>query len=86
MSFLKGDGMLFAWEAYCTAQEAYCTGGLLLFDRGLLTGGILHGMLFDRNLFVGGNLTPGAFDWGLQNSRRLIQFRGAIVIEPNSNL
>jgi hypothetical protein len=79
-----GDGMLFAWGAYCTGGLLHWRLGLLhgrliarmVFDRGLLTGGILHGMLFDQNLFVGGLLTSGGFDWeafdGGANSRRLI--------------
>jgi hypothetical protein len=57
----------------------------MLFDWGLLTGDILHGMLFDRNLFVGGLLSPGAFDWGLLTEVQIPGglFRGAIVVEPN---
>jgi hypothetical protein len=50
-----------------------------LFVRGLLTGGILHGMLFDRGL-----LTPGAFDWGLLTEEHIPGglFRGAIRHSP----
>jgi hypothetical protein len=59
---VQGDGMLFAWEAYCT-------GGLLhwklIAREAYYTGGLLHGRLIAREAYCTGGLLHGCFLTGV---------------------